>query len=593
VLNDRCNGFTLMWASQVLGKTEIITTLILWAIDCGLGGGIMMALPTIHMAQAWSKLKLAPALKDLDQALEDRPFTEKGPKAQSTVQLKVYPTGYLVIGGLNSPTGLAMFTCRYVFFDEIDRTPLSVGIKGNIAGDPLLQTESRGETFSDSFTIKTSTPTTKGASKIEAALEATDYRKWHVRCVKCKERFVIEFKDIKWPKGEHGEHLTEEAFLECPKCAAHLSDAQRQQMVRRGGWVATRPRVKNSPGFWANAFICILSCKRKYANRLHQWAEEYLRAYKDPDMYRVWVNQVECRTYEEPAEKPTAPEILFERREHYFEGDKPVLPDGVLLLTVGADKQHNRIECELVGWGRGEESWSLDYRVFAGEFERKEFREQIAAWLDEKYYFANGVALTVASAAFDAGDKPESVHKFCREQRHKSVWAVRGRGGMELPWIRRSKSGGRLVNLQVDVAKATLFSRLTLIENVPGKMHFQFERDMEWYRQLCSEHLVAHTSAAQTYKRFELIGKSRNEALDCRVYAMAALGLLGRINWDALQARVTTPAQKDTGSSAPTQPAQPYARQTTSEQQRSPTQAQAQQRVRRPRRRFTFGSSQY
>jgi phage terminase large subunit GpA-like protein len=274
VLDPNCNGFSLCWASQVLGKTEIITTIIVWAIDSGPGGGIMMALPTIHMAQAWSKLKLAPALKDLDQVLQDKPFTEKGPKAQSTIQLKVYPNGFLVIGGLNSPTALAMFTCRFVFFDEIDRTPQVVGIKGNVAGDPLLQTESRGETFSDSFTIKASTPTTRGSSKIDAALALTDDRRWLVPCPRCKGRFEILWEHIKWPKGPAGEHLTEEAFLECPKCQARLNDEQRQRMVRRGEWVASRPRVKNSPGFTANAFICLLPGKRKYRNRLHQWCEE-------------------------------------------------------------------------------------------------------------------------------------------------------------------------------------------------------------------------------------------------------------------------------------------------------------------------------
>jgi phage terminase large subunit GpA-like protein len=577
VANPNCNGFALQWASQVLGKTEIITTVLLWALDCGFGG-CLMALPTLAMAAAWSKLKFGPAMKDIEAALEERTVEKAGPK--STVQLKIWPTGYLVVGGLNSPTGLAMYSARFVCFDEIDRTPAAVGLKGNVAGDPLQQLESRSETFSDSFTIKASTPTTKGASKIEAAIAQTDARKWHVPCVKCKELFVIEFKHIKWPKGEAGEHLTEDAYLECPKCGAQLSDAQRQAMVRKGKWIPTRPRIKNSPGFIANAFICLLPGKRKFRNRLAQWAEEYLKAYKDPDTYRVWKNQVEAETYEEPAEKPTAPEILFERREHYFEGERPTLPPGVLLLTVGADKQHDRLEAELVGWGRGEESWSIDYRVFAGDFERKEFRETIAAWLAEKYYTASGHALQVEAAAFDAGDKPDSIYKFCREQRHKSVWAVRGRGGMELPWIRRTKTGGRLVTLQVDVAKATLFSRLTLTENGPGKMHFPFYRDLEWYRQLCSEVLVAYTSAGQTYKRFELTGKSRNEALDARVYSMAALGLLGRINWDALERRLKPPEGKDSGREPKRDPVAP-------QQQQPPSPAP------RPRRRFTFGGGRW
>jgi phage terminase large subunit GpA-like protein len=37
------------------------------------------------------------------------------------------------------------------------------------------------------------------------------------------------------------------------------------------------------------------------------------------------------------------------------------------------------------------------------------------------------------------------------------------------------------------------------------------------------------------FSKFENPGKARNEALDCRVYALAALSML-RVNWDRLKA---------------------------------------------------------
>lgn len=563
VVDGRFNSMTLCWASQVLGKTEIINCLLGYAIECGEGGGMMVIQPTLAMAAGWSKLKLAPLLKDLEREIKDQPFTSKGARAESTVALKVWDNGFLVCGGANSAAGLSMFSCRFLFADEVDRYPPSVATRGNAEGDPIAIAERRTESFHDAWIVHTSTPTTRGVSRIEAELAETDARKWHVRCTKCKREWVIMWADIRWQKDKLGGHQPETAWLECPHCHAHHSDEARRTMVKAGRWLATNPKVKDKPGFHANAFITLLKHKRKYRNRLHQWSSEWLEAKrKGPEMVRAFINQVLTESYEEPAEKPTAPEILAGRREHYFEGERPKLPEGVLILTVGADKQIDRVEAELVGWGLDEESWSIEYRVFPGDFESKRFRELVGAWLSEKYEMANGSILEVAAACFDSGDRPESVYKFCKELAPKAVYAVKGYGSMDLPWINRSKTVGRLVNLNVDAAKATIFSRLTITEPGPGYFHFPFNRDLEWFRQLTSERLVTYIRQGIKYKRFELFGGGRNEALDARVYAYAGLGLLGRINWKGVAARlgVSLPAKEEPEADrARTPPAAPQA----------------------------------
>ena len=91
----------------------------------------------------------------------------------------------------------------------------------------------------------------------------------------------------------------------------------------------------------------------------------------------------------------------------------------------------------------------------------------------------------------------------------------------------------RIVVLNVDAGKATVYARLGITESGAGYCHFPFERDFEWYRQLTSERIVSYVRQGQTFKRFELSGGRRNEALDARVYAYAALLLLGRVNLGA------------------------------------------------------------
>ena len=56
------------------------------------------------------------------------------------------------------------------------------------------------------------------------------------------------------------------------------------------------------------------------------------------------------------------------------------MPAGGLFLTAGADVQRDRIEVEVVAWGRGKASWSVDYRVIEGDTARA--RERTHTLLD-------------------------------------------------------------------------------------------------------------------------------------------------------------------------------------------------------------------
>lgn len=66
--------------------------------------------------------------------------------------------------------------------------------------------------------------------------------------------------------------------------------------------------------------------------------------------------------YEEDTETLQSEE-LYERREDYG----AELPDGVLLLTCGVDTQDDRLECEIVGWGKDYESWGIQYFRLYGD----------------------------------------------------------------------------------------------------------------------------------------------------------------------------------------------------------------------------------
>lgn len=70
------------------------------------------------------------------------------------------------------------------------------------------------------------------------------------------------------------------------------------------------------------------------------------------------------------------------QRAHAFSA--PV-PRGAAMLTAGIDMQQDRLEVEIVGWGLGEESWSIDYRVLWGDPLRPEVWAELDAVLAETW----------------------------------------------------------------------------------------------------------------------------------------------------------------------------------------------------------------
>ena len=83
-----------------------------------------------------------------------------------------------------------------------------------------------------------------------------------------------------------------------------------------------------------------------------------------------------------------------------------------------------------------------------------------------------------------------------------------------------------------DTAKELLFARLKINEAGPGYCHFPLEREEEYFKMLTAEKKVLRYFKGRP-KREWIKTRQRNEALDCRVYAMAALQVMG-INIEAV-----------------------------------------------------------
>ena len=176
------------------------------------------------------------------------------------------------------------------------------------------------------------------------------------------------------------------------------------------------------------------------------------------------------------------------------------------------------------------------------------------------YKFANGRGLTISLTFVDSGGhKTQSVYRHCRERLSRRVFAIKGQGGDGVPYTKPPSKVKIVVNgkaigetwlyvLGVDAGKADIMSALKVQEAGPKYCHFPKGEsrgyDLTFFNGLLSEKLVMKTERGRTRWAWEkLPGHERNEALDCRNYALAAFRVLDP-DMDAVAARLKGTPEK-------------------------------------------------
>jgi phage terminase large subunit GpA-like protein len=160
--------------SAQVGWTEIINNIVGFYIDQD-PAPLLVLQPTLAMGEAWSKDRLAPMIRD-SACLTSKIADSRARDSGNTILHKKFAGGHLTIAGANSPASLASRPIRVVLADEIDRYPASAGIEG----DPLALSHKRANNFWNRRKLSGSTPTVAGISRIEAAWELSDKRRFYV-----------------------------------------------------------------------------------------------------------------------------------------------------------------------------------------------------------------------------------------------------------------------------------------------------------------------------------------------------------------------------------------------------------------------------
>ena len=148
----------------------------------------------------------------------------------------------------------------------------------------------------------------------------------------------------------------------------------------------------------------------------------FTEAQKNPAELQVFVNTVLGETWAQQGEAPDW-QRLYDRREDYKIGR---VPKGGLFLTAGVDIQKDRIEVEVVAWGRGKESWSVDYQVLDGQTGEAAVWQKLRTLLDAYYLTESRVALPIVKYAIDSGYATPEVYALTRNYGGARAVVIKG-----------------------------------------------------------------------------------------------------------------------------------------------------------------------
>ena len=525
--DPRVHRIVMVAAAQV-GKSELLNNIIGYIIDED-PGSILFIQPTTIDAKGYSKMRIAPEIRDCP-TLRQKVAAPKSRDSGNTVLQKTYPGGILTMCGSTEAHELCSKPVRYVLGDERDRWATSAGNEG----DPWGLAMARQTTFYNAKAVEVSTPTIKNASAIADSYAEGTMERWKSKCPHCGEYHEIQWEDISFEYetkeiNKKKTYKVTSILYACPGCAAVSDEVTMKRQPAR--WEADNPDAyaQGVRSFWLNAFVS-------------QWASwesiilKFLNAAGNSRKLQVVYNTCFGKLWEDRGDIEDENSMMARREEYPAE-----LPDGVLVLTAGVDTQDNRMEYEVVGHGHFKETWGIEKGIVMGRpDDEKTWAKLDEVLFDRVFHFADGLGLRVSLSFVDqAGHFAGEVRQACHDRIGKKVFAIMGSKNHDAPYTRPPKEQKIVIQQQyvgacwmyeigVDAGKQKIMDNLKVKTPGPRYCHFPRRDDYgpSYFSGLLSEKLEHDDSKKQPWVWKKIPGHERNEALDCRNYALAAFEVL-------------------------------------------------------------------
>lgn len=263
------------------------------------------------------------------------------------------------------------------------------------------------------------------------------------------------------------------------------------------------------------------------------WAQvvtDWLKVGKDRGKLKTFINTTLGEAWEEDQGEQLDWEVLSRRRRAYVG-----VPARGLVLVGGIDTQDDRYEGRVWAFGAGEESWLIHRWVLTGDPASVELRKKVGQEIRRTFKREDGTQMRVERWCWDSGGHySDEVRK--ESKKHGVTWVIPvfgastyGKKIANFPKKKTKDDRVYLTEVGTDNAKELIYSRLKLDPDgdrpVPECIHLPLNEqvcDEDEMKQLTSERKNWVIVKGRRVQRWDN-SRRRNEALDCFVYALAAL----------------------------------------------------------------------
>ncbi|MCG3690125.1 phage terminase large subunit family protein [Aliarcobacter butzleri] len=482
------------------------------------------AVKTHALSKLWPSIEASPRLKNT--------FKKRKTQDGSSIYSLMFKGGNIALGWSNSPATFASSSRRIVINDDVDKWPDEIE-----GGNPLDLSKNRAETYSNKKIYNNASPAKKHNSKILPKYETSSQGLYTMKCPHCGEDVVFEKDGFKFNYDENYQLIDDVVFV-CSNNGCIIEEHQKYEMMKKENgarYVHKFPERKHK-GYRVPS----------YYSPFAKWNEifqSFLDARKEQKEKKVstkmasWTNTKDANVWEEKIEKLDVNEYLNRHEEYAAE-----VPNGAFILTAGVDTQDDRLEVEVVGWGKYGESWSIAKLILEGDPKFPRVWQKLDNVLENSYKHESGIDMKILGMGIDSGGhRTDYVYNYCKTRVEQNIFCMKGDNSVETPILKsgisKNKDGSlRLYMIGVNSAKDVVYGQLTTKEVGPGYMHYpkKPEYNEEHFKQLTGE---TKDKTTGRWKKF----RTRNEALDLRVYAMATLRILENqyypngIDWDDIE----------------------------------------------------------
>lgn len=514
-----------------VGYTEVVNGEIGYIIDRD-PGNILVYWPTQPDAVRWAKETLPEMIRTSTTLHGKIADPEQGRAVNTTILHRRFLGGWLSAIGSNAASAARGQNARYIFIDEYDVLDARRNQK---EGDFGARAVRRAQNDPSAKIMKGGSPQAVNSRTVRD-YETSDQREYHCCCPHCRHLQVPIWDNVRWEKskdagGQVLAHLTDTAAYVCISCGTEIREGPEKVAFispeHGARWIPRYPGRKVR-GWKITALVSLMVEWGTLAEE-HVTAAHQLKKEGDPDLMIEWRQQVMAEPFEFRSQ--TGELVPPEKRREVFAAEVPM---GVGILVATVDKQADRLELLIRGFGVGLEAWDIAHHRIYGDPEQLDVWTRLTQLVWRPFQHEGGARMFVRAIGIDSGDAPERVYAWVKKYANRNAWSLKGwkmKKGDPLVVKSKGKAAQRLFLIDDARFKRQVLRRLRIKDPGPGYMHFPMARedglDDEYLKQFENEREVPDGKHPDGSMKTKWETKGANEAIDLAKMALAVMTILG------------------------------------------------------------------